>query len=58
MEVSSVKIIKAHLFFSFEYLNNIMANRFVPVEIGLTYSDDDWKQQMMHFSDFLDIATV
>lgn len=38
---------------SFAYLNSICGHRLVPVELGNKYTDDDWRQQMMSFHNYL-----
>ena len=35
------------------YLDKKIGRRWVPVEIGLKYTDPDWRQEIMRFSDFL-----
>lgn len=42
-----------HPWGSMDYLLSIAADRVVPVEIGSQYTDADWKQKMMRFSDFV-----
>lgn len=42
-----------HPWGSMDYLLSIAADRVVPVEIGSQYTDSDWKQKMMRFSDFV-----
>ncbi|KAG1079512.1 hypothetical protein G6F42_023728 [Rhizopus arrhizus] len=37
-----------------EYLKSVAADRVVPVEIGSQYTDANWSQKMMRFSDFID----
>ncbi|KAL3123236.1 hypothetical protein niasHT_006779 [Heterodera trifolii] len=39
---------------SFSYLNSICGHRLVPVELGSKYTDDDWRQQMMSFNQYLE----
>ncbi|VDK50284.1 unnamed protein product [Anisakis simplex] len=38
---------------SFEYLNSIIGNRTVPIEIGSSYADEGWSQSLMTVSDFM-----
>lgn len=38
---------------STDYLLSVAADRIVPVEIGSQYTDADWAQKMMRFSDFI-----
>ncbi|KAI9366268.1 hypothetical protein BD770DRAFT_375791 [Pilaira anomala] len=38
---------------SFDYLRSVAADRVVPVEIGSQYTDSNWGQKMMRFSDFI-----
>lgn len=50
-----VKIIKANQNINFWNFNNLYENlraRLFPVEIGGSYTDKDWKQEIMTFSDF------
>ncbi|XP_054003851.1 bifunctional peptidase and arginyl-hydroxylase JMJD5 [Hylaeus anthracinus] len=35
------------------YLSSIAGNRTVPIEIGSRYTNDDWTQQLLSFSEFL-----
>lgn len=35
------------------YLSKIAGNRIVPIEIGSRYTDEDWSQQLLTFSEFL-----
>lgn len=35
------------------YLIKIAGSRTVPVEIGSRYTDDDWTQKLLNFSEFL-----
>ncbi|XP_015440321.1 PREDICTED: lysine-specific demethylase 8-like [Dufourea novaeangliae] len=35
------------------YLSKIVGNRTVPIEIGSRYTDEDWSQQLVTFSEFL-----
>lgn len=35
------------------YLNKVAGNRTVPIEIGSRYTDEDWTQQLLSFSEFL-----
>ncbi|KAI8991364.1 hypothetical protein BDF20DRAFT_38018 [Mycotypha africana] len=44
---------KHHPWKSTEYLLSVAADRVVPVEIGSQYTDADWSQKMMRFSDFV-----
>ncbi|CAD6193358.1 unnamed protein product [Caenorhabditis auriculariae] len=41
---------------SFDYLCTKLYNRTIPVEIGSKYSDEDWSQRMMKFSEFISTA--
>ncbi|CEP11556.1 hypothetical protein [Parasitella parasitica] len=43
-----------HPWSSMNYLKSIAADRVVPVEIGSQYTDANWSQKMMRFSDFID----
>ncbi|EPB92280.1 hypothetical protein HMPREF1544_00849 [Mucor circinelloides 1006PhL] len=43
-----------HPWSSMEYLKSVAADRVVPVEIGSQYTDANWSQKMMRFSDFID----
>ena len=36
-----------------KYLNKVAGNRTVPIEIGSRYTDEDWTQQLLSFSEFL-----
>ena len=38
-----------------EYLRKVAGFRTVPVEIGSSYLEDDWGQQLMTLNDFLDV---
>lgn len=42
-----------HPWSSMDYLKSIAADRVVPVEIGSQYTDANWSQKMMRFSDFI-----
>ncbi|KAG2213440.1 hypothetical protein INT47_009114 [Mucor saturninus] len=42
-----------HPWSSMDYLLSVAADRIVPVEIGSQYTDADWGQKMMRFSDFI-----
>ncbi|KAI8643233.1 hypothetical protein BD408DRAFT_475466 [Parasitella parasitica] len=42
-----------HPWSSMNYLKSIAADRVVPVEIGSQYTDANWSQKMMRFSDFI-----
>lgn len=42
-----------HPWSSMDYLQTIAADRVVPVEIGSQYTDANWSQKMMRFSDFI-----
>ncbi|KAI7901102.1 uncharacterized protein BX663DRAFT_437706 [Cokeromyces recurvatus] len=42
-----------HPWGSVEYLLSIAADRVVPIEIGSQYTDSNWQQTMMRFSDFV-----
>lgn len=42
-----------HPWSNMEYLKSIAADRMVPVEIGSQYTDANWSQKMMRFSDFI-----
>ncbi|XP_076239959.1 jumonji C domain-containing protein 5 isoform X2 [Calliopsis andreniformis] len=35
------------------YLSKVAGNRTVPIEIGSRYTDEDWSQQLLNFSEFL-----
>ncbi|KAF7632565.1 JmjC domain-containing protein [Meloidogyne graminicola] len=37
----------------FSYLNSVCGHRLVPVEIGNKYTDEDWRQQLMLFNEYL-----
>lgn len=39
---------------SVDYLLTTAADRVIPVEIGRTYTDAGWRQEMMRFADFID----
>ncbi|KAI8346905.1 hypothetical protein EDC96DRAFT_449182 [Choanephora cucurbitarum] len=43
-----------HAWRSLDYLLSIAADRMVPVEIGSQYTDANWSQKMMRFSDFVE----
>ncbi|KAI8347336.1 hypothetical protein BD560DRAFT_411108 [Blakeslea trispora] len=43
-----------HNWRSTDYLLSIAADRMVPVEIGSQYTDANWSQKMMRFSDFVE----
>ncbi|XP_061930024.1 bifunctional peptidase and arginyl-hydroxylase JMJD5-like isoform X1 [Apis cerana] len=36
-----------------KYLINVAGNRLVPIEIGSRYTDENWSQQLLNFSEFL-----
>lgn len=36
-----------------KYLINMAGNRLVPIEIGSRYTDENWSQQLLNFSEFL-----
>ena len=38
---------------NFSYFEKIAGNRKTVVEVGKKYTDDDWKQKIMTFSEFL-----
>jgi hypothetical protein len=42
-----------HLWKDIHYLQKVVGNRTVPIEIGSRYTDDDWTQSLLIFSDFL-----
>jgi lysine-specific demethylase 8 len=42
-----------HPWASMDYLLSVASDRVVPVEIGSQYTDSNWKQKMMRFSDFI-----
>lgn len=42
-----------HPWHSMDYLLSVAADRMVPVEIGSQYTDNQWSQKMMRFSDFI-----
>lgn len=37
-----------------EYLKNVAGARIVPIEIGSRYTDEDWAQQLIMFSKYLE----
>lgn len=39
--------------FSFSYFNENIGHRTVPIEIGSSYANSDWKQTLMTFRDFI-----
>lgn len=43
-----------HILCSLEYLRQIAGPRTVPVELGSRYTDEDWSQNLMTLSDFID----
>jgi lysine-specific demethylase 8 len=43
-----------HPWGSLEYLLSVAGDRVVPVEIGSQYTDSNWSQKMMRFSDFIE----
>lgn len=36
-----------------KYLNKVAGTRTVPIEIGSRYTDENWTQQLVNFSEFL-----
>uniref|UniRef100_A0A914GXI7 JmjC domain-containing protein n=1 Tax=Globodera rostochiensis TaxID=31243 RepID=A0A914GXI7_GLORO len=38
---------------SFSYLNSLCGHRLVPVELGSKYTDEDWRQLLMSFNQYL-----
>lgn len=39
---------------SIDYIKRIAGARTVPVELGLRYTDEDWRQELMNVGDFID----
>uniref|UniRef100_A0A1I7VNN0 Acetyltransferase n=1 Tax=Loa loa TaxID=7209 RepID=A0A1I7VNN0_LOALO len=39
---------------NFSYFNEVIGYRTVPIEIGSSYADNDWKQVLMTFRDFIE----
>ena len=39
---------------SIDYIKRIAGARTVPVELGLRYTDEDWRQELMNIGDFID----
>ncbi|KAM3728807.1 Bifunctional peptidase and arginyl-hydroxylase JMJD5 [Dirofilaria immitis] len=39
---------------NFSYFDQIIGHRTVPIEIGSSYADNDWKQTLMTFHDFIE----
>lgn len=39
---------------SIDYIKRIAGVRTVPVELGLRYTDEDWRQELMNVGDFID----
>lgn len=42
-----------HLWQDIDYLNKIAGSRTVPIEIGSRYTEEDWSQSLITFSEFL-----
>lgn len=42
-----------HLWQDIDYLNKIAGSRTVPIEIGSRYTEEDWSQDLIIFSEFL-----
>ncbi|RLU19658.1 hypothetical protein DMN91_008215 [Ooceraea biroi] len=52
-EQPSMEEFNEKIFQDLDYLYRTMGFRTVPIEIGSSYTEDDWTQRLLNFSDFL-----